>query len=480
MAVFQIKDAYAIMNALARQATAQADIAVVDHTSFIDAGTKTLATGTENVLNSIARTIAAVVMQSRPYKGKFSLINASENQWNTRLAKVSFYSDDNSPSGAFNTDLNTNIATGNVENSGAGSMWEQKLPRVVERFYLSEAAWDKFYTTPLVQLQNAFNEESTFVSFMNGVMTEIQNDIESTLEARNRSLVADRIAGVYLQANAASPTLGAETCVDMVDYFNEKCGTAYTRDEIIHEHLTELLELWTAKIKIDSDRLEERTKKYHDAMTVTDGGVDYNVLRFTPKSKQKMFYFKEFFSEARARVLPEIFNANLIPETNGEGVTYWQSPKDDDRMKIKCKPALPDGAVSENVELDYVLGLLFDTDALASINQFTGAFTTPVNARHLYTNTFYHYKFGSVQDYTENSIIYFMSEYGKYEQTDKFTGDGTEDDFVLTKTVKTILSVTVGGTETDAYTFDADTNTLTFTTAPANKAKIEVNYVWKD
>ena len=57
MASFQVKDAYAVMNALARQATGQADISVVDHTSFIDAGTKTLATGTENVLNSIARTI---------------------------------------------------------------------------------------------------------------------------------------------------------------------------------------------------------------------------------------------------------------------------------------------------------------------------------------------------------------------------------------------------------------------------------------
>ena len=115
MNVFQIKDAYQVMNSLARQATAQSDIAVTDHTSFIDAGTKTLATGTENTLNTIARTLAEVLMQTRPYKGKFSLISATFNQFNTRKAKISFYSDDNSPSGAFNTDLNTNIATGNVE-----------------------------------------------------------------------------------------------------------------------------------------------------------------------------------------------------------------------------------------------------------------------------------------------------------------------------------------------------------------------------
>lgn len=409
MASFAIKDAYAVMNALARQATAQADISVVDHQSFIDAGTKTLATGTENVLNSIARTITAVVMQSRPYTGKFSLINASENQWNTRLAKISFYSSDNDPSGAFNTDLNTNIATGNDENSGAGSMWEQKLPRVVERFYLSEAAWDKFYTTPLVQLQNAFNEESTFVAFMNGVMTEIQNDIESTLESRNRALVADRIAGVYLLNK--KKVLGDETVVNFTTYFNKKCGTNYTTKEILTEHLTEFSELVTSKLQIDVDRLEERSVKYHDPMTVEDNGVNYSVLRHTPRGKVKAFWFDELWKDAKTRVMPSIFNKEYINPEMGEKVQYWQSNKnDDDRMKIKCKPALPDGAVSENVELDVVLGIIFDEDAIASINQFTGAYTTPVNARKLYTNTFYHYKFGAVQDYTENSIIYIMND----------------------------------------------------------------------
>lgn len=409
MAAFQIKDAYAVMNALARQATAQADISVVDHTSFVDAGVKTLATGTENVLNTIARTIAKVVMQTRPYKGKFSLINSSESQWNTRLAKISFYSDDNSPSGAFNTDLNTNIATGNGEASGAGSMWEQKLPRVVERFFLSEAAWDKFYTTPMVQLQNAFNEEATFVAFMNGVMTEIQNDIESTLESRNRALVADRIAGTYLLHE--NGVLGDECVVNFTKLFNEKMGTSYTTAEILKEHLTELSEIITAKLQIDADRLEERSVKYHDPMTITDNGVEYNVLRHTPKSKIKAFWYDEMWKDAKTRVMPSIFNTEYINPEKGEKVQYWQSNKNDaSRTKIKCKPALPNGATSKNVELDYVLGIVFDEDALASINQFTGAFTTPVNARHLYTNTFYHWKFGSISDYTENTIIYIMKD----------------------------------------------------------------------
>lgn len=425
MASFQVKDAYAVMNALARQATAQADISVVDHQSFIDAGTTTLATGTENVLNSIARTLAKVVVASRPYKGKFGLINASENQFNTRKAKINYYAEDNEATGAFNTDLYTNIADGydNGTNSGAslGTMWEQKLPRVLERFFLSEAAWDKHYTIPLVQLQSAFNDEATFISFMNGRLTEIENDIESTMESYNRSIVVDRIAGIYSQVNALTPTLGSECAVDLIKYFNDECGTTYTREEILQEHLTEFMEIFIAKLKIDSDRLEERTALYHNPYKITDGGVDYNILRHTPKDKQKLFLFSEFITKAKTRVMPEIFNPEYLKIENYEGVTYWQSSKPGKRMSIDCKPALPDGATSSEVALDYVVGMLFDTDGLMTINQFTGAYTTPVEARKLYQNTWYHWKRGSIQDYSENSIIYYLGEGGNASNEDDNT-----------------------------------------------------------
>ena len=407
MSAFAIKDAHALMNALYLQATGET-ISVQDHAGFVDAGTKTLATGTENVLNSIARTIKDVVIQSRPYTGKFKLISATEDAFNTRIAKISVYNSYNDESGAFNTDLNTNIANGNDDASGAGSQWEQKLPKVVERFFLSEVAWDKFYTTPLIQLQSAFNDEAKFVAFWNAIMTEIQNDIEETIEARNRAIVADRIAGTKLMVDAKK--IGPESFVNLTELVNKEYGTTWTTDEILTSHKEEFLKVYVAKIKIDSDRLEERTKFYHDAMEIEDGGVKYQILRHTPKANQKLMYFGELFTKAKVNVMPEIFNPSYLDTANGEAVTYWQSSKDEDRMKVACKPALPDGAASSNVTIDKVVGILFDTEAMATINQFTGAYTTPVNARKVYTNTFYHYKFGSVQDYTENAIVYYMAD----------------------------------------------------------------------
>jgi hypothetical protein len=52
------------------------------------------------------------------------------------------------------------------------------------------------------------------------------------------------------------------------------------------------------------------------------------------------------------------------------------------------------------------------------------------------------------------------------------TGDGTTTAFTLTKHFPNLTEVKVGGTATTAYTYDAATQTLTFTSAPADQAAI--------
>ena len=62
--------------------------------------------------------------------------------------------------------------------------------------------------------------------------------------------------------------------------------------------------------------------------------------------------------------------------------------------------------------------------------------------------------------------------------SEEFEGDGAEKDFTLTGDVNEIISITVDGTavSADAYTYDADTKTVSFVTAPADDAVIIVTY----
>lgn len=480
--VFKPTDVYLTMRALANQATGRSDIEVVDHNSFIDAGTITLETGVDNVIESVAKLIGRVYFDGRPYTGKVNLINFDSTEFNDRHARVSFYTKYNCASAAFNTDLYTNIKDGydNGTNGGnsAPDMWLQDLPMVVERFFTKESVWMKRVTYPLVQLQAAFRDEGEFLAFMNQYATVVKNELELYIENRNRALIADRIAGIYAQVQTGK--LGKECAVDITKYFQEKTGDLLSRDDIIHKHLTELLEIYFAKLKIDSDRLTEYSIQYHDPMHKTEGGEDYWILDHTPKSEQRILYTKEFFEEARARVMPELFGPQFIPENQGEALNFWQSDLEGERYRVKCKPALPDTNISDEVDLDYVLGLIFDSKAMRANNQYEGVYSTPIEAAKLYKNEIYHFKYGAYTNYLANSILYYMSEYGDAQKSASFVGDGTEVEFVIDdENAKSVLKITVNGTEVDAedYAFDADSQTITFTTAPADEAVIDVDYL---
>lgn len=67
--------------------------------------------------------------------------------------------------------------------------------------------------------------------------------------------------------------------------------------------------------------------------------------------------------------------------------------------------------------------------------------------------------------------------YGRYigfAPTYSFTGDGSKVAFILADAIVEIAKVTVGGTVTKEYTYDASTKTVTFNSAPAADAAIVV------
>lgn len=463
---FYPTDVYPIMNQLTKQISGQDSILVIDTTSFVSAGTSVLAAGYEKVFEALSVLISRTIVAARPYEGKFKLINAESNAFDNRARKISFYSKLAQASGAFNTQTYTNLGAGLDDTSGAGSMWEQNPSIPVEKYFFNSATYDFQHTEYVEQLKIAFQNEASFLDFLNGMRTEIMNDLEQQKEAKARALVLDRIAGTKLLVDKGE--LGAECAVNLTADFNSKHGTTYTTQELLEEHTIAFLKHFIARIKNDSDMLTNRTALFHDPMTKQISGVDYNVLRHTPKALQKFIYNSRLFTQIDLD-LSEIFHPEYLALPNGEGVQYWQGVSDP--FKIDIKPALPENATSSEVEIPIVVGMLFDYDALISNIRYEGMLATPINPRHMYRNEFWHFLFSNWNDYSENGIVYYMSD----SSTVYFTGDGVEDDFTVTAT--SIVKVTVNGVEKTSgtdYTFSS--NTLTFTTAPAADAIIQVIY----
>lgn len=406
-------DCYALINAIAAEATGQdGSLTAVNTSTFVSVGESILRTGTENTLNAISLVLGRTFMAVRPYEAKLRIVNTlNSGLYASRVRKISYLSRFAQPSGAFNTNLYTNHAMGydNGSNSGSSvaSMWEQNQPVPLEMNFAGSSVWDDSTTVYEKQLQMAFRDEASFAEFMGGIMTEKGNDIETQKEAFNRATLLNFMAGIY-DLNAV--TGGA---IDMTAAFNAwNGGTTYTRAQLLSTYRKEFLGFYVATVKKLSNALTNRSMKYHWSPSKTINGVTYELLRHTPKSKQKLIMYRPFWIEAESLVLPEIFNDQYLKMDNFEAVDFWQ----DELVPagINITPAIPDTSdpttqiAGTAVSLDYVLGVLYDEDAMMVDYQLDSSYSTPVEARKQYRNIWWHFKKNAINDFTENGILLYM------------------------------------------------------------------------
>ena len=412
------KDCHALMNLLVKEATGQdATIQVVDSSTFVSAGEQVLATGTENVLNALSLVLGRIFMAVRPYNAKLALINAvNTGEYTHRMRKISFYSRDAQASGDWNTQLYTNLADGftNGQNIADGSaqstksMWEQNQPVPLEMNFAGSSVWEDSTTIYEYQLQQAFRSEAEFGEFVGGIMTERGNDIESQKEAFNRMTLLNFMAGT-VDMNQAG------TLVNLTSAFNTEFGTNYTSAQLRTTYLEQFTKFLVAKIKIDSDMLTNRSKKAHWSPAKTIGDVPYVLLRHTPKDRQRLLLFNPLLVKTQAYVFPSLFNEQYLKMENYEGVMFWQN--ENDPSAIKVTPAIPNVSTPANgqtagdtVSLDYVVGMLYDVDALMIDYQLERSSTTPLEARKGYRNLWWSFSKNAINDHTENHILYYMAD----------------------------------------------------------------------
>lgn len=412
------KDCHALMNLLVKEATGQdGTIQVVDSSTFVSAGEQVLATGTENVLNALSLVLGRTFMAVRPYGAKLNLINSiSTGEYTHRMRKISFYSREAQASGDWNTQLYANLGQGktngqNIEDgdpTSTKSMWEQNQPVPLEVNFAGQNVWQDSTTVYEYQLQQAFRSESEFAEFVGGIMTERGNDIESQKEAYNRMTMLNFMAGVYDLNQSGS-------VVNLTKAFNDEFGTEYLTEDLLGAHLKEFAEFMCARIRIDSDMLTNRSVKAHWSPAKTIGDDSYVLLRHTPKDRQRLFLYNPLMIKTKAYVFPSLFNEEYLRMDQYEGVMFWQNEADPSAIKVT--PAIPDvtgvtktQTAGDTVSLGYVVGMLFDQDALMVDYQLERSNTTPLEARKGYRNIWWTFSKNSINDFTENAILYYMAD----------------------------------------------------------------------
>lgn len=391
-------DVYALMNAVVSQATGRTDLAVVDTTTFASVGEIVLRTGTENTLNAISTVIGKTIFSVRPYKGKLESLRVAQQRWGGQVRKIINLYDEAEKS----DDWNTDVAQNALDDGASVDMYKIRKPKAVQLNFYGTKVLQKHITRFRDQLSLAFHNEDEFIRFIDSVMVEFSNEIELLNEAESRTTLLNFMAGIS--------SMGL-TEVDLVAEYNNEYGTQYTRAQLLSTHIESFMKFVAAEIKIYSSRLTDMSTLYHANLT------GYNkIMRHTPKERQKMVMYEPIFIKTQAEVYSGLFNPDYLDIGSFEGVNYWQSQSTP--TSIKVKPNILDVATGASkdaaaaVELDYVLGILFDEEACGVMPQFDYSSTTPFNSAGGYYNMYMHWRFNSYCDYTENAVLFVMGEGG--------------------------------------------------------------------
>lgn len=418
-----VTDGYSLINAMADEMFgSNATIQAIDESTFASVGESVLQAGTENVINTLSLVCSRDLVAIRPYKAKFRLINALDSgMFSNRVRKISYYAKDAVPTGASNTQLygenlmmgadngvHYDTSTPPVQMS-VESMWLQSAPVTYQAWFGGGVEWQYPYTLYENQLKQAFRSGEEWAAFLNGFLVSCENDIETEKEAFSRMTVLNAIAGV---ANLTASMPGS--FVNLKTAFNSKFGTSYTSAQLLSTYFSDFLAFFVATVKTTSDMMENRSLKYHWSPTKTVNGVSYVLPRQTKKADQRMMMISSFWNDAEALVMPALFNDQYLKLDNFEKVDYWQNINDP--TAIKVTPAIPDTSdpsaqtTGSQVSLSYVLGVLFDRDAIMVDFHLEDVASTPMEARKHYRTIWNTINKNPIWDATENMVVFYLAD----------------------------------------------------------------------
>ena len=392
------RDVYQLMNSIVSQATGQTSQAVVDTSTFVSVGETLLRTAPENTLNAISTVLADTIFSVRPYRGKLESLRVSQRRWGAQVRKIVPLYSEAEASEDWNTDLNAT----QLDDGNSIDMYKIKKPKVLQLNFYGTAVLQKHITRFRDQLALAFTSEEEFIRFIDAIMTEFNNEVELLNENKTRLTLINFMLGIH--------DMGL-TEVDLVANFNTDYRQTYTRDQLLTTYAADFMKYVASQIKIYSSFLTEMSAKNHANLT----GMA-PILRHTPKERQKMIMYDPIFIQAESEVYSGLFNPQYLEIGDFEGVNFWQSQ--DTPTAISGKPNILDVATGQSataaasVGIDYVLGLLYDEEALGVMPQFDYSSVTPFNSNGGYWNLFYHWRFNSYNDFTENAVLFVLGAGG--------------------------------------------------------------------
>lgn len=378
----EVNQIYELANSIAEQSIGRSAIKVTDTASLVALGQQVLSSrdNVENFTNLLILRIGRTIISYRDYSNSLAPIMMDNMQWGAIVQKLDGEMPDFMEDEAWN-----------LEDGKSVDMYIVRKPKLYQKFFAKRTPYSCMLTIWKKNLRDAFLNEAAMASFVNSLYGRVRNKLELTVENLSKLTIDNFIALI------ANNTIAPAQTIHLLTEYNAIADTTLT-DPMKALYNNSFLRFGIGKFLLASKNLKTMSTLYN-----SDGRE-----RFTPANKQILVMNNQFDVNLATQVQYAAYNESKVSMNASMTVPFWQSPDEPFQIKLNVKDGGEEDDTPTEVTVNNVLGVLFDRDALGTFRKETEVETTPLNARGLYTNTFWHEDQMWFNDVSENGIVFLL------------------------------------------------------------------------
>lgn len=374
-----------LLTEVVAQATGKTPLTPIDTSQFVSVAQTGLQTGYDAVMGAISQVLSRTIFSVRPYYRKFKGLYVDDQRYGNHVRKLSVIDK------PVREDDTLSVCSENAKTD----MYDGGCPEVLQLNFYGQTRYSKCIKIFRDQLDVAFSGPDEFQRFIAMLLQNVSDYMEQTHEEMARFTISNLMAGVY--------TIGGGQVVHLLTEYNAYAGTSLTAQTVKQpENFPGFIRWFYSRVQTISDRLTARSYLYHQNITGKE------IARHTPKEFQRVYILDEFINQANTLVLSQAYHDNFLLLPEFEKVQFWQSIESPSSINITpvyldttgnlVSPAAP-------VNLNNVVGVLFDGEAAGYTMVNTWSAPTPFNPRGGFTVNWWHWADRYWNDFTENAVV---------------------------------------------------------------------------
>lgn len=401
----KVEQIASILNTLNETMVGTEDVFADDLSNIVDGGRTVLdytsgANGAnfDNYIKGLIDQVGKVIFVDRAYTSHAPNILKDSWEYGSILMKVRAELMDARNNTTWSLgDIANGTGLSNDEDAGGTPIIPSRLdpfvlskPTVNAKFYNKRVTYEVAISLVDYQLREAFRSASEMARFI----AMLENRIRV-----KRILCTDALIMATIR-NLAGYKIATGKAINLLPLYNATIVTPITAADF-----------WTNP---DAIRFANKTitlyKEYLTAASTLFNEGNY--ITYTPEDRLKAVFLAEYVKDAEAYLYSDTFNREFVELSGYEEIGFWQGTGEDG--SLASRSSILGKFVGNNEEtvtggIDGVVAMLFDDEAAVVCCEHDRV-TSQYNGRGEYTNYFYKWDAGYLNDMEENCVVFYISD----------------------------------------------------------------------